>query len=129
MNKLTISKAVVEIIGFHRWQDAVESQRYLAHKHRHKFRIEFTCVFTINRHNTRAVEYHWLEQLILDVLDKYKTDKMEYEFSNSSCEGIAHYLVDCLEEAMKTQTNNKLTHINCMVYEDNMSGGGTERAY
>lgn len=79
-----------QFVGFHCWPDAPERRAYLAHRHRHLFKV---CVKMSVTHDEREVEYHDLKDAVDDIVRRLTAERpaeqVEGELGAMSCETIA----------------------------------------
>lgn len=95
----------VRVPGYHHWLEAHTERSYLRSWHRHLFTVEVEVVVT----GSRQVEFHDLQQQILDTLNILYDKSDGYDFGESGCEDIAAKLGFAME---------KLPVVRVMVSED-----------
>lgn len=111
----------LEVIGFHRWDDAPHDVKYLSVMHRHKFGIRVE----ISTHtNDREIEYHTLKRQLGVMLKddpRYDTFLEEMNFGSESCEMIATKILDQLRAQYSGRDLYRVT-----VDEDGENGSTVE---
>ena len=97
-----------DIVGFHKWDEAIEEVNYLANKHRHLFQ---TRIHIDVSHNDREKEiFIETDKAIFYLTESYGTP---CNFEGMSCEDIAQ---DLLEYGMEDG------YVKVEVYEDGKGG-------
>ena len=84
-------KVGVTVAGVHNWPEAPEHRGYLAHPHRHEFRI--FAIYAV-RHADRDVEFHDAQDsLRTTVMSCFLSHEGLVDFGSCSCESIAAKLL------------------------------------
>jgi hypothetical protein len=95
MGMLKFVMATCDVVGFHCWLEAPDEVGYLAHPHRHVFKVVVECAVT---DANRQVEFHMLKRRTLKILESmYLPDgakNAELMFGARSCEMIAEEVLD-----------------------------------